>query len=81
MDNFLYFIVIGAIAGWVSSKLIKGESFGLIGNIIVGVVGAVLGGWIFEQLGIVKENILYTLAAAVVDSISFLFFVGMLKLK
>jgi uncharacterized membrane protein YeaQ/YmgE (transglycosylase-associated protein family) len=53
MDNFLYFILIGAIAGWISGKLIKGESFGLLGSIVVGVVGAVLGGWIFELLGIV----------------------------
>lgn len=81
MDNFLYFIIIGAIAGWVSAKLIKGESFGIIGNIIVGVVGAVLGGWIFEQLGIVEENILYALAAAVVGSVAFLLIIGMLKRK
>ena len=33
--NFLYFILIGAIAGWVSGKLIKGEGYGLLGNIVV----------------------------------------------
>ncbi len=81
MNNFLYFILIGAIAGWISGKLIKGESFGLLGNIVVGVVGAVLGGWIFEQLGIVKENILYSLAAAVIGSVAFLLVIGLLKKK
>lgn len=79
MSNFLYFILIGAIAGWISGKLIKGESFGLLGNIVVGVVGAVLGGWIFEQLGIIKENILYSLAAAVIGSVAFLLVIGLLK--
>jgi len=54
--NFLYFILIGALAGWAAGKLTKGESFGLLGNIIVGIVGGVLGGWIFNQLGIMKEN-------------------------
>ena len=34
--NFLYFILIGALAGWAAGKLTKGESFGLLGNIIVG---------------------------------------------
>jgi uncharacterized membrane protein YeaQ/YmgE (transglycosylase-associated protein family) len=81
MDNFLYFILIGAIAGYVSGRLIKGESFGLLGNIVVGVVGAVLGGWIFDQIGIVEANILYSLAAAVVGSVVFLLLIGLLKRK
>ena len=59
MGNFFYFILIGALAGWASGKLIKGESFGLAGNIIVGIVGGVLGGWIFAQMGIAEENIFY----------------------
>ncbi|HMX03892.1 MAG TPA: GlsB/YeaQ/YmgE family stress response membrane protein [Chitinophagales bacterium] len=81
MDNFLYFILLGAIAGYVSGKLIKGESFGLLGNIVVGVVGAVLGGWIFDQVGIQEANILYSLAAAVVGSVAFLLIIGLLKRK
>jgi uncharacterized membrane protein YeaQ/YmgE (transglycosylase-associated protein family) len=72
--NFLYFILIGALAGWAAGKLTKGESFGLLGNIIVGIVGGVLGGWIFNQLGIMKENLFYSLAAAVVGSV--VFFIG-----
>lgn len=47
--NFLYFILIGALAGWAAGKLTKGESFGLLGNIIVGIVGGVLGGWILTN--------------------------------
>jgi uncharacterized membrane protein YeaQ/YmgE (transglycosylase-associated protein family) len=79
--NLLYFIVIGALAGWVGGKLTKGESFGLLGNIIVGIVGGVLGGWIFEKLGIMKENLLYSLAAAVVGSVVFLLLIGLFKRK
>ncbi len=79
--NFIYFILIGAIAGWISAKLIKGESFGLIGNIIVGIVGAVLGGWIFDKMGIAETNILYELAAAVVGSVVFLLVIGLIKRK
>jgi len=79
--NLLYFIVIGALAGWVGGKLTKGEGFGLLGNIIVGIVGGVLGGWIFEKLGIMKENLLYSLAAAVVGSVVFLLLIGLFKRK
>lgn len=79
--NFLYFILIGALAGWAAGKLTKGESFGLLGNIIVGIVGGVLGGWIFNQLGIMKENLFYSLAAAVVGSVVFLLLIGLFKRK
>ena len=77
--NFLYFILIGALAGWAAGKLTKGESFGLLGNIIVGIVGGVLGGWIFNQLGIMKENLFYSLAAAVVGSVVFLLVIGLFR--
>ena len=79
--NFLYFILIGALAGWAAGKLTKGESFGLLGNIIVGIVGGVLGGWIFNQLGIMKENLFYSLAAAVVGSVVFLLVIGLFSRK
>ncbi len=81
MDSFVYFILIGALAGWVGGKLVKGEGFGIIGNIIVGIVGAVLGGWIFEKLGIAETNLLYSIAAAVVGSVVFLLVIGLIKRK
>jgi uncharacterized membrane protein YeaQ/YmgE (transglycosylase-associated protein family) len=81
MDNFIYFIVIGAIAGWVGGKLIRGEGFGMLGNIVVGIVGAVLGGWIFERLGIAEKNLLYELAAAVIGSVVFLLLIGLFRRK
>ncbi|MBK7037080.1 MAG: GlsB/YeaQ/YmgE family stress response membrane protein [Chitinophagales bacterium] len=81
MDSFVYFILIGALAGWVGGKLVKGEGFGIIGNIIVGIVGAVLGGWIFEKLGIAETNLLYSIAAAVVGSVVFLLIIGLIKRK
>ena len=79
--NFLYFILIGALAGWAAGKLTKGESFGLLGNIIVGIVGGVLGGWIFNQLGIMKEKLFYSLADAVVGSVVFLLVIGLFRRK
>ncbi|MFI5173195.1 MAG: GlsB/YeaQ/YmgE family stress response membrane protein [Chitinophagales bacterium] len=79
MNNFIYFILIGALAGWAAGKLIKGEGFGLLGNIVVGIVGAVLGGWIFDKLGIAEQNLLYQIAAAVVGSVLFLLIIGLIK--
>ena len=45
-------LLIGAIAGWLAGSFIKGGGFGIIGNIIIGILGAVVGGWLFGKLGI-----------------------------
>ena len=49
--QFVWFILIGLVAGWLAGTLVKGGGFGLVGDIVVGVVGAVLGGWLFSALG------------------------------
>jgi uncharacterized membrane protein YeaQ/YmgE (transglycosylase-associated protein family) len=52
MENWMWFILIGLAAGFLAGMVVKGGGFGLVGNLIVGVIGAVLGGFVFEQLGI-----------------------------
>jgi uncharacterized membrane protein YeaQ/YmgE (transglycosylase-associated protein family) len=43
-------IVIGAIAGWLAGLIVRGAGFGLIGNIVVGIIGALVAGWLLPQL-------------------------------
>lgn len=50
LETFLLWAAVGAIAGYLAS-LVVGTGFGLVGDIIIGVVGAFLGGWIFRALG------------------------------
>jgi len=50
-NGLIAWIVIGLIAGWVAGKISRGQGFGCIVNIILGLVGAVVGGWIFSKLG------------------------------
>lgn len=54
MDShgIIAWIVIGAVAGWLAGSLVKGGGFGLIGDIVVGIVGAFVGGWLAGVLGI-----------------------------
>jgi uncharacterized membrane protein YeaQ/YmgE (transglycosylase-associated protein family) len=49
--QFVWFILIGLVAGWLAGTLVKGGGFGVVGDIVVGVVGALLGGWLFSALG------------------------------
>ena len=49
--EFLWFLLIGLVAGWLAGQVIKGGGYGVIGDIVVGVIGALLGGWLFRVLG------------------------------
>lgn len=55
--NFLWFCLIGLAAGWLAGMIFKGRGFGLVGNLIVGVIGAVLGGWLLGVLGFTKAGL------------------------
>jgi uncharacterized membrane protein YeaQ/YmgE (transglycosylase-associated protein family) len=80
--SLLGWIILGLIAGWLAGKIARGRGFGCIGDILLGFIGSVVGGWIFTKLGIVHENtFLYSLAAATVGavllvSLAHLFFGG-----
>ena len=80
--GLLWWLLLGLIAGWLAGKLSRGQGFGCIGDIVLGLIGSVIGGWIFSKLGIVHENtFLFSLAAATVGavvlvSIAHLFFGG-----
>jgi uncharacterized membrane protein YeaQ/YmgE (transglycosylase-associated protein family) len=67
--SLIAWIVIGLIAGWIAGTISRGRGFGCIGDIILGLIGAVLGGWIFSKLGIFGGGTLYSLAAATVGAV------------
>lgn len=50
--TLIIWIVIGAVAGWLAGQIMKGGSFGLVGNVIVGIVGAAIAGYVLPRLGI-----------------------------
>ena len=79
LKNFLIFIAIGALAGWISGLITKGQGFGVLGNIIVGIVGAFLGAFIFNLLGISAHNLLGQLIFAVLGSLLFLWLLRFIK--
>lgn len=50
--SLLAWLVIGLLAGWLAGKMSRGRGFGCIANVLLGLIGAVVGGWIFTKLGI-----------------------------
>ena len=62
-------IIIGLIAGWLAGKISRGEGYGCVTDIILGLVGSLLGGWIFTRLGIFGGGFLFSLAAATLGAV------------
>jgi len=76
---WLWFLVIGGIAGWLAGKITRGSGFGILGDIIIGVIGALLGGFLFGLVGLVSYSLLGSLITATVGAILFLYLVRILK--
>ena len=68
-QSLIAWVIIGLIAGWLAGKVSRGHGFGCIANIFIGLVGAVLGGWIFMKLGILGGGMIYSIAAATLGAV------------
>src|ERR1700738_2373185 len=67
--SILGWIIIGLIAGWLAGKISRGEGYGCITDIVLGLVGSLLGGWIFTRLGLFGGVFIYSLAAATLGAV------------
>ena len=77
--GFLWFIIIGILAGFVAGKLMRGGGFGFLVNIIVGIAGAIIGGWVFGLLGISAGGVIGSLVTAIVGAILLLWVISLFK--
>ena len=68
-QSVIAWIMIGLIAGWLAGTVSRGRGFGCIANILLGLVGAILGGWIFMKLGIFGGGLIYSIAAATLGAV------------
>ena len=76
----MVFLLIGAISGWIAGQIMKGKGFGIIGNIIVGVIGAFVGGWLQSKFDLpLGSGFTGSIVTAVLGAVVFLFVVGLFK--
>ena len=72
VESVIAWLVVGAIAGWLAGLIVKGGGFGLIGNIVIGIIGALLSSWLLPQLGVhlgsgwVRDIINATIGAVII---------------
>ena len=69
VGEFLTVLLIGLIAGWLAGVVMKGKGYGILADIVLGIVGAVIGGFLFSQLGVSAYGFVGRLAIAVVGTI------------
>ena len=62
-------IIIGLIAGWIAGKVMRGRGYGIIADVALGLIGAILGNWVFSRLGIAASGHLGFLAMATVGAV------------
>ena len=78
--GILYYLIVGATAGWLSAKIMHGSDFGPVGSISVGIVRVSIGGWLFGLLGITTSGgLIGSIITAVAGAVALLWVAGMLK--
>ncbi len=80
ISSLMIFLAIGAVAGWLAGKIIRGGGFGLLGDIFVGVVGSVIGGYLFGLLGIsAGGGMVGSIVTATVGAVVLLYGIRLIK--
>ena len=78
--EFVWFIIVGLIAGWLAGVIMKGGGFGVIGDIVVGIIGALLGGWLFSTMGVsAGGGLLGAIVVALIGAIILIFLLRLIK--
>lgn len=71
--SLIFMLIIGGIAGWLANLFMKGKGKGLVVNVIIGIVGAVIGGFLFDLLNVPVGGWLGSLVVAFIGSVILLF--------
>ena len=81
-EALIIFLLIGAIAGWLAGLLVRGFGFGLLGNIVVGIVGAFIAGWLLPTLGVsfhLGNPIITSIIYAMIGAVVLLVIIGLIR--
>ncbi len=79
MESLIVLLIVGAIAGWAAGQIVKGYGFGLVGNIVVGVVGAFIGNWLFPQLGLWGADMIGMIISGLLGAVILLVVIGLVR--
>ncbi len=79
-ESLLIILAVGLIAGWLAGKVMQGTGFGIVGDLVIGIVGAFIGSWLFPQLGIhLGSGIVAAIIKATIGAIVLLFIIRLVR--
>lgn len=82
LESLIIWIIVGGVAGLLAGLIVKGFGFGLVGNIVVGIVGAFLAGWLLPQTGIsftLVSPLVTSIAYATIGAVVLLLLIGVVR--
>ena len=79
IQTLVIILAIGAVAGWLAGVIMKGGGYGLLGDIVIGIIGAFIGGFLFGLLGISAGGLVGQIITATVGAIVLIFVLRMFK--
>ena len=80
LETLIIILLIGGIAGWLAGLIMKGRGFGILGNIVVGILGAFIGSWLLGLFGvIIGGGIIGAILNAMIGAIFLLFVISLIK--
>jgi uncharacterized membrane protein YeaQ/YmgE (transglycosylase-associated protein family) len=81
-QSIVIWLVIGAVAGFLAGLIMDGGGFGLIGNIVIGILGSVVAGYFFPRLGVsipIADPLVRSIAVSTIGAIVLLFVIGLVR--
>jgi uncharacterized membrane protein YeaQ/YmgE (transglycosylase-associated protein family) len=79
ITDLIWWVVVGLIAGWAAGKIMKGGGYGVVMDIVLGIVGAVVGGWLMGLLGIHAGGFIGTIIVAIIGAVFLIWLTRRLK--
>ena len=79
MEGLIYRVVVGLVAGWLTGKVMKGGGYGVVVDIVLGVLGAIVGGWVFGLLGLHAGGLIGSIVVAFVGAVILVWIVRQVK--
>ena len=80
VEAWAIFFIVGIVAGWLAGQFVRGGGFGLVGDLVVGVLGALIAGWLFPQLGInLGGGVLAAIISSAIGAVVLLIVVRLVK--
>ena len=80
VDSLIIMLIVGAIAGWLAGQIVRGFGFGLLWNIVIGIVGAFIGVWLLHQLGFIPfAGFIGSIVNATIGAVILLIIVGFIR--